>query len=138
MDGVSKFKTGDLIIIYRTSDGQGSAEFRATATSLCVVESIKNINDFTTEEEFINHCIKFSVFSNVELRKIYFEKKYKYIINFTYNIAFPKRPIRQELADIAGLDRKDYWGVMELNNNQLHTILDLAHVNKESYIRNIN
>jgi len=130
MEGVSNFNRGDLIVIYRTGDGQGAAEYRAVATSICVVESVRHINDFKNENEFLKYCLKFSIFTEVELKKIFIEKKYPYIINFTYNAALPKRPIRKLLADDAGISRDKYWGVLELTNNQFEKVVDLGNLDR--------
>ncbi|MCM5509788.1 N-acetyltransferase [Vibrio sp. SCSIO 43169] len=135
MAGVLEFKRGDAIVIYRTGDGQGAAEFRSVATSLCVVEGVHTIDDYSSEEEFVNYCLKFSVFSESELLALYRQKKYPYIINFTYNCALPKRPIRQELADFAGLNRDDYWGVMKLTDKQFDNILELSELDQKILIR---
>ncbi|EKM0809756.1 TPA: hypothetical protein MAA73_005201, partial [Klebsiella pneumoniae] len=61
MHGVASLKPGDNLLIYRTSDGQGPARFRSVATSVCVVQEIKDIHDFLTYEEFKNYCEPYSV-----------------------------------------------------------------------------
>ncbi|EKO3457397.1 N-acetyltransferase [Vibrio fluvialis] len=128
MEGVLSFNRGDIIVIYRTGDGQGPAEFRSVATSLCVVEGVRHIDSFASEEDFVKYCLKFSIFNESELINIYRQRKYPFIINFTYNIAFKKRPNRQQLADISGLDRNDYWGVMKLSDRQFYIITELGEV----------
>jgi hypothetical protein len=130
MADVLNFRRGDVIVIYRTKDGH-PAEYTSVATSLCVVESVRHIDEFKNEKDFIDYCIKFSVFPEAELQKIYRDKKYCFIINFTYNAAFPKRPIRKYLADNAGLSRDDYWGVMPLNDQQFETIIDLSGLDRK-------
>ncbi|EHU0374985.1 N-acetyltransferase [Vibrio cholerae] len=135
MQDVMTFQRGDVIVIYRTSDGQGAAEFRSVATSLCVVESVHTIDEYESEDDFINYCSKFSVFTKDELREIFKQKKYPYIINFTYNTALPKRPIRQKLADYAGLSREDYWGVMKLSDKQFDSIIELSELDRRILIR---
>lgn len=134
MPGVLDFKRGDTIVIYRTGDGQGAAEFRSVATSLCVVEDVHTINKYANEDEFVTYCSKFSVFTENELRTIYRQGKYPYIINFTYNAALPKRPIRQKLADYAGLNRDDYWGVMKLTDKQFNDIIELSDLDRKILI----
>lgn len=52
------------------------------------------------------------------------------MVNFTYNAALPKRPNRKVLADIIGLDRDDYWGVMHLSDKQFEKIIDLSELDK--------
>jgi len=38
MQAVQSFQKGDILLIYRTNDGQGAARFRSVITSICVVE----------------------------------------------------------------------------------------------------
>lgn len=135
MAGVMDFKRGDTIVIYRTGDGLGAAEFRAVATSICVVENVHTLDQYESEDDFVKYCVKFSVFDENELRVIYRQKKYNFIINFTYNVALPKRPIRQTLADLAGLDRNEYWGVMPLTDKQFDNIVELAELDERILIR---
>ncbi|WP_102504713.1 N-acetyltransferase [Salinivibrio kushneri] len=130
MSDVTRFKHGDVLVMYRTGDRKGPAEYRAVATSLCMVESISHINDFRDENDFVDYCIKFSVFNEDELRGFYRESKYPYVINFTYNIAFPRRPNRKELADHAGLDRGERWGIMQLSEQQFDKIIELSQLDE--------
>ncbi|PMJ85291.1 N-acetyltransferase [Vibrio splendidus] len=128
MRQVMELQRGDVIVIYRMKDPSGPAEYTAVATSLCVVEGVHTIDQYSNEQEFVETCSKFSVFDANELSKIYRERKYTYIINFTYNIALPKRPIRQKLADDVGLDRSERWGCIELTNKQFDDIVDVSQV----------
>lgn len=131
MDGVLQLKRGDTIVIYRMGDGRGAAEYRAVASSLCVVEDVHHINSYKDENDFVNSCIKFCVFTDYELRKIYNEGKYPYIINFTYNVALPKRPIRKSLIEDAGLSRTAYYGVLRLSDQQFEKIIDLSELDRK-------
>ncbi|WP_342609243.1 N-acetyltransferase [Vibrio tritonius] len=131
MPDVMHFKAGDILIMYRTSDDQGPAEYRSVASSMCVVESVRHIDSFSNENEFVDYCIKFSVFNESELRRFYRQKRYPYIINFTYNIAFPTRPTRGQIADSTGINRSLRWGVVPLSDDQFQTIASLANLNKE-------
>lgn len=128
MDGVRQFQRGDTIVIYRTGDGQGAAEYRAVATSLCVIENVHHISSYANENDFVDNCIKFSVFTESELRNIYRSGAYPHIINFTYNAALPKRPIRKQLIEDAGLSRSAYWGVMRLSDQQFNEIINLSEI----------
>lgn len=128
-------RANDIVIIYRTTNKQGSAYYRSVITSLCVVEKVRNINSFVTEKEFIDYCSRYSVFTESELRDFYKTKKYPYIISFTYNLALPKRLNRATLINNAGLNPNDYWGVMELTDGQFNNIISLGEVN-ESIIVN--
>lgn len=135
MRGIMEAKIGDLLVIYRTTDIPGRAVYRAVATSICVVEEIRNINEFISREEFLAYCSRFSVFSRADLIHFYNTKKYPFIIRFTYNIALPKRPIRGTLINEVGLDSGAYWGVMKLTDSQFEHILNLGEVD-ESLIVN--
>ncbi|OQQ07144.1 N-acetyltransferase [Vibrio splendidus] len=134
MGGVLDFKRGDVVVIYRTSDKQGPAEYRAVATSVCVIEDVHTTADYSSEDEFVKACVKFSVFDENELRLIYRQGKYRYVINFTYNAALPKRPTRQKLADEAGLNRDIYWGVMQLTDQQFDNIVDISDLDRKILI----
>ncbi|MCD9555685.1 N-acetyltransferase [Photobacterium carnosum] len=131
MKQVMEMQRGDIIVMYRMKDSNGPAEYTAVATSLCVVEKVHTLDQYRNEDEFVRECVKFSVFDEMELRCIYREKKYTYIINFTYNVALPKRPIRQKLADEVGLLREDRWGCLELSDTQFNKILTISDVNKK-------
>ncbi|MFL7010931.1 N-acetyltransferase [Enterovibrio norvegicus] len=131
MRQVQELQRGDVIVIYRMKDPSGPAEYTAVATSLCVVENVHNIDDYTDEEEFIRKCGKFSVFSESELRVMYKSKSYPYIINFTYNVALPKRPIRKVLVESVGLSRDDRWSCLRLTDDQFERILQTGEVNEK-------
>ncbi|MBS9443597.1 hypothetical protein EAE89_18500 [Photorhabdus heterorhabditis] len=135
MKDVLHMKRGDIIVIYRTTDKQGAARYRSVISSLCVVEEVRCINEFSTLGSYIDYCSKFSVFSENELIEKYRIRKYPYIIRFTYNMALPKRIIRDRLINEVGLNNGDYWGVMKLTNDQFNKIIKLSEVN-ESFIIN--
>lgn len=134
MSEVALMKPNDIIVIYRTSDNQGPAYYRSVATSLCVVEKVRNIHSFVTEKEFIDYCSRYSVFTESELKSFYKTKKYPYIISFTYNLALPKRLNRAKLISDVGLNPRDYWGVMKLTNEQFDSIVKLGEVNESIII----
>ncbi|EOG5381968.1 N-acetyltransferase [Cronobacter sakazakii] len=134
MSGVESMKPNDIILIYRTSDNQGPAYYRSVATSLCVVEKVRNIHSFVTEKEFLDYCARYSVFTESELKNFYKTKKYPYIISFTYNLALPKRLNRAKLISDIGLNPQAYWGVMKLTNEQFNSIVKLGGVNESIII----
>lgn len=137
MRSVAGMKRGDIIVIYRTGDGQGAAYYRAVASSICVVENVRHIDDFPDVESFINYCSKFSVFSPTELRDFYTQRKFPYVLRFTYNLALPKRPNRATLIDQVGLNgtRGFRWSHFELTDEQFYKILELGRID-ESFIVN--
>jgi hypothetical protein len=134
MQGVTNFKYGDIILIYRTSDGQGHARFRSVITSVCVVNESINISQFNTLEDFLSYCRPYSIFTEDELREFYQTKKYPYIIKMTYNLAFKKRVTNGYLKDYIGLN-PNYWGVFEVTRPQFTHIIKAGEVN-ESLIVN--
>ncbi|EDB1503641.1 N-acetyltransferase, partial [Salmonella enterica] len=135
MPTVTRMKRGDIIVIYRTGDGQGPAHYRAVASTLCVVESVKTIDDFRNEDSFVEYCLRFSVFSEEELRCFYKDKRYPYVIRFSYNISLPKRPNRATLIDQVGLNdaREFRWSHFQLTDEQFFKIIELGRIN-ESFI----
>lgn len=64
---ISNLNSGDLIVIYRTSDKKGPAKYRSVATSICVVEEMKSKSDFISSIDFIDYC-KHSIFTTEELK----------------------------------------------------------------------
>lgn len=59
---------GDILLIYRTTDGLGPARFRSVATSVCIVEEIKRPSDFKTEAEFLKYTNAYSIFNEQDLK----------------------------------------------------------------------
>lgn len=135
MQSVRHMQRGDIVVIYRTGDDVAPARFRAVASTICVVEKIKHIDEFKNEQEFIKYCLKFSVFTERELKEFYNSKRYPYIIRFSYNISLPRRPNRGSLIDQVGLNGSPgfRWGCFELTNEQFYEILRLGSVD-ESFI----
>lgn len=131
---LSEYKKGDLIVIYRTATAYGRAWYESVATSICVVEEIKHINEFVSYDEFLEYCIKYSVFEDYELKKFWKEKKYKYLIRMLYNIALDKRPIRKQLVEDVGLDAAKRWVALPLTDAQFIKILELGEVNESLII----
>lgn len=132
MNGVSNLKPGDLIVIYRTSDIDGQARFRAVVTSVCTVKSIKSTKSFRTYIEFKEYCKNYSIFSDSELYGLYHSRDEYFTIQMIYNIAFEKRLTRGHLLDTIGINSK-YWGFFKLSKNEFEDILIDANV-KNDYI----
>lgn len=131
MGGMDALKAGDVLLIYRTSDGAGSAYYRSVATSICVVEEYRSIHSFSNEDEFLRYCQSYSVFTDEELASFWKYKKYPHVIRFTYNIAMPKRVTRGAMIDLVGLDGSAYWGFLPVSGKQLKAIADLGEVNED-------
>lgn len=123
MKGCEQLKMGDTLVIYRTATENSSAEYSSVATSICVVEEVKNINEFKTLDEFMKYTLSYSIFSKEELERFFRSKKYPVIIRFTYNIALNKRIIRKNLIEDIGIKRDQYWGFVKLTESQYRNIL---------------
>lgn len=130
---LSTYKRGDIVVIYRTADKGKKAEYSSVATSVCVINEVRHIREFSDYEEFYKYCAKHSVFDKSELKYFWTTKKYKYLIKMLYNIALNKRPIRRELIEDVGLDRNDRWVAVPLSDENFEKILELGEVD-ESFI----
>ena len=121
MRGMEKLKSGDILIIYRTAEKGVSARYSAVFSSICVIEELKYLDEFHTYEEFFEYCKKYSIFKEDELKTIYKEKKYKYVIKMTYNVALTKRIVRAKLIEMGIMsdDRSFYNGFGRLDFRQL-------------------
>lgn len=137
LSGVSStgsLNRGDVLVMYRTSDHKGPAKYRSVATSIGVVEEVRTIKSFQSEASFISYVRPYSVFTTEELRLRYATKKRQVIIKFTYNIALPKRLIRDRLLNEVGLPGGGRrWDFMKITDAQLKKIIELGQVN-ENYI----
>ncbi|TFF40949.1 GNAT family N-acetyltransferase [Mucilaginibacter psychrotolerans] len=128
---VSALKTGDNIIIYRTSDGAGPAHYRSVATSVCVVEELKSKRNFANIENYLKYCKDYSIFDEGELEAFYNQNnKYFYVIKMTYNAAFSKRVTRGNLIEKIGLNPDSYWGFMKLSDGEFNEILKLGKISE--------
>lgn len=119
---LSQLQTGDILIIYRTSDSLGPAFYRSVVTSVCTVEDIKRKSEFTSPEEYIRYTEPFSVFNKKELGSWWNKGTRLYVIKMLYNAAFSRRLIRKDLIERFGLDPGGYWGFMELTDDQFFGI----------------
>lgn len=130
MDGVLNFQKGDLIAIYRSSDGKGPAKYRSVVTSVCTVEEVVHMNEFNDEAEYMEYCKPYSIFKDLELKNFYKTKKYPYIIKMIYNIAFKKRVINDYLANTLMI-RPQYWGVFPVSDDNFLKICREGRINEE-------
>jgi GNAT superfamily N-acetyltransferase len=117
MEGVEHLHSKDLVVIYRTTDNQGPAEYRSVATSLCVVEEVRTKGSFQNIDEYLEYTKPYSVFNESEL-KGWWERSTLFIIKMLYSAAFTKRVIRKMLAENIGLDRDERWGFLPLSQEQ--------------------
>ncbi len=122
MRGTNTLERGDTLLIYRTSDNAGPAHFRSVVTSVCMVEEVKSIYNFSTAETFLDYTLDYSVFTEEELREQFRIKKYHTIIKFTYNYALPRRPTRGWMLEHVGMDGDQYFGFLQLSDEQFYAI----------------
>lgn len=119
---VSVLNPGDLIVVYRTTDIAGKANYRSVVTSICVVEGLVAKRQFDNEDHFVEYCRKRSVYSEEELRMLYRKNKRLNVIKMTYNIALRKRLIRKKLIEELGI-QSEHWAFFEINDRQFDSIL---------------
>lgn len=129
--GVEILKRGDIIVLYRTADDGRSAEYSAVATSICVVEEVKDQNMFEGFEQFYKYANQYSVFGKEDLRYWYRRGGCK-AIKMTYNIALRRRIVRHDLITKAGMDRDAYWGFMPISDEQFYSIVKLGEINENT------
>ena len=133
MDGVEQLTPGDILIIYRTNDRQGSARYRSVATSVCVVEEVKRPGDFRDLNEFIRYTNPYSIFEEETLREFYPDPR-TVVIKMTYNAAFNHRLNRQELIDEVRLSATLYWGFFRLTDEQFNDIIRRGQIDESIII----
>lgn len=129
MSGVENLRYGDILVLYRTAESGKSAEYSAVATSICVVEDVKEQSDFFSFDEFYKYASQYSVFDRDDLMYWYRKGGLK-AIKFTYNVALNKRVVRHDLIEKIGLSRNIYWGFFELTDDEFLKIVDAGKVNQ--------
>lgn len=133
ISGINRTKNlrpGDLVLIYRTSDGKGPAYFRSVASSIGVIEEVRQIRSFSSENQFINYTKPYSIFTRDQLREYFTNKKKSYIIKFTYNAALKKRIIRKRLIEECNISTLSRWDFVALTEHQLRWIAEAGEVNE--------
>lgn len=126
--GVDILKHGDIIVLYRTAEYGRGAEYSAVATSICVVDNVRQQSEFESFDEFYNYASKYSVFDKADLYYWYNRGGCK-AIKMTYNAAMKKRIVRHDLIEKAGLSRNEYWGFLPVNEQQFEQIVQLSEIN---------
>jgi hypothetical protein len=133
--GTGKLKRGDLLVMYRTSDGKGKAYYRSVATSIGVVEEVRRIDSFASEKEFFSYVRPYSVLSSADLADRFATKKRHVIIKFTYNVALVKRIIRGALLEDVGIPGGGRrWDFVSLTQDQLRQIVAMGKVNESYFV----
>ena len=131
---VRVLRSGDILVMYRTSDGLGSAYYRSVASSICTVEEVLTRASFSTIDEYLNYCEAHSVFDRDSLIAFYNSNKPIYVIKMTYNAALTKRLNRKALIEEVGLDSAIYWGFFELSSEEFNRIIAKGEVNESIII----
>ena len=125
---LNQMRPGDLIVVYRTSDGEGPAFYRSVATSVCVVEDVRSKQDFSSVEQFVSYAAPHSVFSRDQLRNQFETNHRLYITKMTYNVAFSKRVTRGRLLEEAHISEQPRWDLRELTIDQFRVVLQMGNV----------
>ncbi|MDQ7738082.1 N-acetyltransferase [Prevotella corporis] len=129
MPQTAELRHGDLLAIYRTSDGLGPAKYRSVVTSICQVEEIRTKDEFNDVNDFIDYTNSYSIFDPNELRR-WFYKPNVVVIRMTYNIALNKRVTRGFLIDEIGISSSLYWGFFQLTDDQFNSILEKGEIDE--------
>lgn len=123
MRGTEQLRRGDLLLIYRTTDGKGPAHYRAVATSVCTVEEVRDISSFASADELLGYCAPYSVFTREELMGFWKNRKYPTLIRFTYNAALKKRLNRATLIEYGVIDPNAYAGFAPLTDEGFEIVV---------------
>ncbi len=129
----AKLKKGDLVVIYRTNDGLGPAQYRSVVSTICTVFEVRTRNDFKGDEAAFIEYAKYSIFSEGDLRSWFTRYPNMVVIKMLYNVAFAKRVIRKDLLEQVGLDAQARWNLLDLTDEQFEKIIELGEAN-ERYI----
>lgn len=133
MPQVSLLKYGDVIVLYRTSESNRSAEYSSVVTSICVVEEVKEQYEFNDFNDFFNYASQYSVFDRQDL-DYWYQRGGCRTIKMTYNVALNKRIVRHDLIETIGMNRDVYWGFMPITNEQFEAIISYGKVNPKIFI----
>ncbi len=124
---------GDLVVIYRTKDEQGSAKYRSVVTTVCTVYEVKKWRDFKNEDEFLKYT-QYSVFEENNLKHWYKTNRNLVVIKMLYNVAFSKRVIRKTLVEKGALDENARVSLLSLTDEQFKKIIELGQANERYFI----
>lgn len=115
---------GDRLVIYRTGDGKGPAEYRSVASSICTVSGVRHISEFHSFGDYIEYVEGRSVFSREELVGFWKSGKYPWVITFLYNFSLRRYPTRRALREngllplgrivCERIDDRTFSGILEL------------------------
>ena len=87
-------KKGDILVFYRTG-----GLYKGVVTTIGMVTDTREC--FSNKAEFIQYCLRGSVFPEKELEKMWDYKPQKpFVVNFLYVYSFPKRINMERLIDL--------------------------------------
>lgn len=128
---VGKLSHGDIVIMYRCTDGKAPAKYRSVVTSVCVVEEVKSRKDFASLSDFIKYAKPHSVFTKEELDDVWWSSgKQFYVIRMMYNAAFGKRTTRGNLLDELGKSERSYINFFPLTDAEFDRVIEMGKVNE--------
>lgn len=128
MYGVNTLKPGDIVCIYRSSDGQGAAHYRSVITSICVVEEVKTKKDFSNVDDYLTYTNSYSIFDEEELKAYWVNNNPNLtVVRMTYNIALTRRITKQILVEDLNINPR-YWGFYDLTDEQFSQILERGEI----------
>lgn len=128
---VGKLNPGDLLVIYRCTDGKAPAKYRSVVTSVCVVEEVRPRKDFATVGDFIKYAKPHSVFEREELEQDWWNSgKRFHVIRMMYNAAFGKRTTRGKILDELGKSPLTYINFLPLTDAEFDRLIDMGRVNE--------
>lgn len=86
---------GDILVFYRTG-----GYYKSVVTTIGIVQEM--IYNIQSEEEFINHCRKGSVFPESELKAMWNHNKFTkpFVVRFMYTYSFPHRINMKRLIEL--------------------------------------
>lgn len=136
---VKKLKQGDVLVIYRTKDKKekGRAFYRAVATSIGVVEEVRQIKSFSKLQDFIDYAKPYSIFTLEKLKDYFTNQQKRYIIRFTYNAALRRRITRGKLITECGISTTGKWArwdFVSLTKGQVEWIIEAGNVSENTII----
>lgn len=111
---------GDLLIFYRTG-----GYHKSVISTIGIVQKV--IYDIRTEEEFISHCRKGSVFPEKDLKAMWNYRKNNrpFVIRFLYVYSFPHRINMKQMIELGILKGVDDAprGFKQISSEQFNIIL---------------
>lgn len=122
----ARLEPGDRVVIYRTGDGMGPAEYRAVVSAVCTITETRHIDTFGSRDDFLDHLKGRSVFRADELDNFWGNKRFPWVISMLYNFPLKRRPTRHELLDKHVIARNTRLVCERITAAQFKAILELG------------